>query len=94
MVEGEQEISNENKGSSILKSEVIWPLKHLKNKKAAVIDGVPAEVLKLLGEETIEKLWNLCNDMYNSGNWPEDFVISILIPIPKKVNAIDCKLYP
>ena len=93
MVEGEEEVSDENKGPSILKSEVVWALKHLKNKKATGIDKVPAEVLKLLGEEGIEELWNLCNEMYNSGNWPEDFVTSILIPIPKKVNANDCKLF-
>ena len=29
---------------------------------------IPAEVLKLLGEEGIEELWHLCNEMYNSGN--------------------------
>ena len=61
--------------------------KAVENQKAVGIDKIPAEVLKLLGEEGIEETWHLCNEMYNSGNWPEDYVTSILIPTPKKVNA-------
>ena len=94
MVESEEEVLDDNIGPSILKSEVVWALKQLKTKKAVGIDEIPAEVLKLLGEEGIEELWHLCNEVYNSGNWPEDYVTSsILIPIPKKDNANECKQF-
>jgi hypothetical protein len=61
----------------------------MKMGKAAGIDDVPAEFLKMIGE-TLKKLVDLCMEVYNTGIWPEDFTKSVLIPIPKKANAVEC----
>jgi len=56
----------------------------MKKGKAAGIDDIPAEFLKLLEGEALKKLMELCREIYNTGIWPEDYTTSVLIPIPKK----------
>ena len=62
----------------------------MRNRKATGIDDIPAEFLKLLEGEAQERLVELCKEIYNTGMWPEDFVKTVMIPLPKKVNAVDC----
>ena len=57
------------------------------------MDDVPAEFLKMLEGEALKRLVELCMEIYNTGKWPEDFTKSIMIPIPKKANAVDCADY-
>ena len=77
----------------ILRSEVDWAIRNMKNKKATGIDDIPAELLKALGEEGKEELWNLCSLIYEERHWSTDFNTTIMIPIPKKSNANECKLF-
>ena len=50
----------------------------------------PIELVKCLGEEKKEML-SLCNKIYNEGEWPEEFMETVLLQIPKKNNAKKCK---
>ena len=50
----------------------------------------PIELVKWLGEGKKEIL-SLCNNIYNEGEWPEEFMETVLLPIPKKRNAKKCK---
>ena len=52
----------------MLLSEVEWAIENMKNKKAQVIDGIPAEVIKALGENGRKEFWHLCNIMYKKGD--------------------------
>ena len=50
-------------------------------------------MLKALDDGPIEKLTQLCNEIYNTGYWPKDLKESIFIPIPKKPKATRCQEY-
>ena len=71
-------------------SEISEAIKRLKGNKAVGIDGAPAEFLKCLKENGMKKISEICNLIYKMGSWPEDFLISIVIPLPKKDNATWC----
>ena len=73
-----------------MRDEIYAAIKCIKSGKAAGVDDIPAEFLKILEGETLNKLEELCREIYNSGIWPDDFTKSVMIPIPKKPNAMDC----
>src|SRR6218665_3004132 len=65
----------------------------MKNNKAQGFDNINAEILKSLGEKALKELIQLCQDIYRTGEWPEDFLQTILIPLKKKANAVRCEEY-
>ncbi|PGH37471.1 MAG: hypothetical protein CRN43_21000, partial [Candidatus Nephrothrix sp. EaCA] len=83
----------EDLGPDILREEVLAAIKEMNNNKTEGIDSIPAEVLKSLGEKAVNELIELCQDIYRTGNWPEDFLQTIMIPIKKKTNAMLCEEY-
>ena len=72
-------------------AEVKHAIKKLNNNKATGTDLIAAEMLKALDDGPIEKLTQLCNEIYNTGYWPKDLKESIFIPIPKKPKATRCQ---
>lgn len=77
----------------ILKSEIEFALKKLKLFKSAGSDYVFAENLKLIGDDGISVLQNLCNQIWKNGEWISDLHESILIPIHKKGSTKSCGNY-
>ena len=77
-------------GPSILEDEISQALKELKLGKAEGIDCIPAEFLKTLGEKAKEELIELCQQVYETGKWPEDFLRTVRVPFKKKSNATGC----
>src|SRR6476469_7785669 len=51
---------------------------------------VPAEFWKVLGEKGTKELVELCKEMYVKGIWPSDFTRVVMIPLQKKMNAVEC----
>ena len=92
IIEEEILVDNDEKGPMILRSEVDWAIRNTNNKKVTRIDDIPAELLKAFSEEGKEELWKLCSSIYE-GHWPTEFSTTILILIPMKSNAIECKLF-
>ena len=92
-LEDENMIGNDQKGPDILRDEIYAAIKCIKSGKAAGVDDIPAEFLKILEGEALNKLEELCREIYNTGIWPDDFTKSVMIPIPKKSNAMDCADY-
>ena len=90
-IEEESMVAEDDKGPEILLSEIDEAIKHMKNKKAEGVDKIPAEFLKALDGRARKELVDLCTRMYEDGEWPEDFRKSIVIPIKKKRNAIECQ---
>ncbi len=74
----------------ILKSEVEWALKTTACKKSPGYDDVPIELIQECGEEGVNIMWKLCNQVWISGVWPTDWKRSVFIPIPKKGDAREC----
>ena len=84
------ETIKEDVGPEIIREEVIAAIADMKNNKSEGIDRIPAEILKLLEEKGLDSLIKLCQKIYVTGEWPTDFVQSILIPMKKKANATEC----
>jgi len=75
----------------ILKSEVRKALNEIKYGKAPGHDEIPIELFKEGGEEAIEILTQLCQRIWISGKWPDDWKRSVYIPIPKKGDPRECE---
>ena len=92
-LESESQVNCDQRGPSLLDEEIYTAIKEMKNEKATGVDDIPAEFLKLLDDETMERLSDLCKRIYETGIWPEDFTRAVMIPIPKKVHAVECSDY-
>jgi len=77
----------------VMREEFDKALKNLKNKKAAGIDGIQAELWKEAGEKVKNRLFQITRDIYVTGEMPEDYIKSIIIPIPKKAPAKKCEKF-
>ena len=62
-------------------------IKDLRNKKATGDDDVPADVLKLLRDGGLKIMMKLINTIYETGEWPKDFMEATMIPLKKKPQA-------
>ncbi|XP_071950826.1 uncharacterized protein [Antedon mediterranea] len=89
-LEDEQNVNEESLGPIFLKDEITKGIKRQHERKAEGIDGIPAEMLKQLGEVATLELTKLSNKIYTQGKWPADFTKSVVIPLEKKVNTQRC----
>ena len=64
---------------------------HLKNKQLG--DGIPPEVFQILKDDDVKVLYSICQKIWKTQQWPQDWERSVFIPIPKKGNAKDCSNY-
>jgi len=87
------EIRKAIEGPKILTSEVRGALQTMKRNKAAGPDEVVTEMIVVLEDFGIEKLTEVLNEVYDSGQIPEDLSKSIFIALPKKTGAIECELH-
>ena len=58
--------------------------------KARVYDEIPIEIFKILKDNAIEVLHSICQQIWKTQKWPQDWKSSILIPIPKKSSTKEC----
>jgi hypothetical protein len=79
-VEPEEEVDADEKGPYILQSEMEKAIKEMRNKKATRGDDVPGDVLKLFGEGGIKIITKLINTIYETGEWPRDFMEVMMMP--------------
>src|SRR6476661_4642905 len=89
-IELDLDVDEDSKGPVILDSEVTNAIEALKVGKAIGPDGVPDEFWKVLGTKGTKELVELCKEMYVKGIWPSDFTRVAMIPLQKKMNAIEC----
>ena len=77
----------------ILESEVKQALGKLTMNKASGDDGIPAKLYKILKDDTMKVLYSICQKMWKTQQWPQEWKRSVFIPIPKKVNVKECSNY-
>ena len=77
----------------ILESEVKWALGSITMSKASGGDGIPAELFQILKEDAVKVLHSKCHLIWKTEQWPQDWKMSVFIPIPKKGNAKECSNY-
>ena len=61
--------------------------------KASVGDGIPVELFQILKDNAVKVLHSICQQIWKTQQWPQDWKRSVFIPIPKKVNAKECLNY-
>ena len=58
--------------------------------KASGGDGIPVELFQILKDDAVEVLHSICQQIWKTKQWPQDWKMSLFIPIPKKGNAKEC----
>ena len=79
--------------SDILKCEAKWALGRITTHKASGGDGIPVELFQLLKDGGVKVPHSICQQIWKSQQWPQDWKRSVFIPIPKKSNAKECSNY-
>ena len=77
----------------ILECEVKWALGSITTNKASGGDGIPAELFLILKDDTGKVLYSICQQIWKTQQWPQDWRKSVFIPVPKKGNAKECSNY-
>ena len=77
----------------ILECEFKWALRSITTNKASGDDGIPAELLQILKDDAVKVLHSICQQIWKTQQWPQDWKRSIFIPILKKGNAKECSNY-
>ena len=77
----------------ILECEVKWALGSITMNKASEGDGIPTELLQILKDDAVKVLHSICQPIWKTQQWPQDWKRSVFIPIPKKGNAKECSNY-
>ena len=77
----------------ILECEVKLALGSITTNKASGGDGIPAELLQILKDDAVKALHSLCEQIWKTQQWPQDWKRSVFIPITKKGNAKECSNY-
>ena len=61
--------------------------------KASGGDGIPVEIFKILKHDAGRVLHSICQQIWKTQQWPQDWKRSVFIPVPKKGNAKECSNY-
>ena len=77
----------------ILESEVKWALESIITNKGSGGDGIPVELFQILKDDAMKVLHSICQPIWKTQQWPQDWKKSVFIPIPKKGNAKECLNY-
>ena len=71
----------------ILKCKVKWALGSITTNKASGNDEIPVELFQILKYDAVKVLHSICQHIWKTQQWPQDWKRSVFIPIPKKSNA-------
>ena len=77
----------------ILECEVKWALGSIATNKASGSDGIPVELFQILKDHAVKVPHSICQQIWKSQQWPQDWKMSVFIPIPKKGNAKEYSNY-
>ena len=66
---------------------------YITTNKASGGDGIPVELFQILKDDAVKMLHSICQQIWKTRQWPQDWKKSLFIPIPKKGNAKECSNY-
>ena len=61
--------------------------------KARGHDKIPVELFQILKDDVIKVLHSICQQIWKTHQWAQDWKMSVFVPIPKKGNAKECSNY-
>ena len=67
-----------------------WQLESITMNKASGGDGIPVELFQIFKDDAVKVLHSICQQIWKTQQWPQDWKRSVFIPIPKKDNAKEC----
>ena len=79
--------------ADILECEVKWPLGSITVNKASGGDGIPVELFQILKDDALNMLHSICQQIWKTQQWPQNWKRSVFILIPKKGNPKECSDY-
>ena len=90
-----ESIKNHNGGITHLEPDILecavkWVLGSNTTNKVSGGDGIPAELFQILKDDAVKVLHSLCEQIWKTQQWPQDWKRSVFIPIPKKGNPKEC----
>ena len=77
----------DNHNGVIMQCEVKWALGSITMNKASGGDGIPIELFQILKDDAVKVLHSICQQIWKTQQWRQDWKMSVFIPIPKKSNA-------
>ena len=77
----------------ILECEVKWALGSITMSKVSGGHGIPLELFQVLKDDAVKVLHSICQQIWKTQQWPQDWIRSVFILIPKKDNAKECSNY-
>ena len=77
----------------ILECEVKWALESITTNKASGSDVIPVGLFQILKDDAVKVLYSICQQIWKTQEWPQDWKKSVFIPLPKKGNAKECSNY-
>ena len=78
----------------IAEFKVKWALGSILVRKTNGCDGIPVELFQILKDDAVKVLHSICQQIWKTQQWPQDWKRSVFIPVPKKVTAKECSNYP
>ena len=76
-----------------MESEVKWALGSITMNKASGGNGIPIELFQILEDDAVKVLHSICQQIWKTQQWSQDWKRSVFISIPKKGNAKECSNY-
>ena len=77
----------------ILECKVKWALENITTNKASRGDGIQIKLFQILKDAAVKVLHSICQQIWKTQQWPQDWKRSVFIPISKKGNAKECSNY-
>ena len=77
----------------ILECEVKWALVSITMNKASGGDGIAVELFQILEDDAVKVLHSICQQIWKTQQWPQEWKRSVFFAIPKKFNANECSSY-
>ena len=71
----------------ILERKVKWALGSITKNKASGGNGIPVELFQILKDDAVKVLHSICQQVWKTQQWPQDWKSSVFTPIPKKDNV-------
>ena len=77
----------------ILECKVNWALGNITMNEASGGDGIPVELLQILKDDAVKVLHSICQQIWKTQQWPQDWKRLVFILVPKKGNSKECSNY-
>ena len=82
-----------NLNPDILECEFQWALESITMNKSSGGDGIPGELFQILKDDAVKVLHSICQQIWKTQQWPQDWKRSVFILIPKKGSAKEYSNY-